>query len=84
MFIARLGFRFDLPWEPNLVAQFYWASGDGEPNDDKFDQYERLFGSRRTDLNTTSLHGPLTPENLSAPGLRLEMTPTKKTALRLT
>ena len=34
-----------------------------------------LFGSRRTDLNNTSIHGPLTPANLSAPGARVQVKP---------
>lgn len=84
MLIVRVGYTFDLPWQPNLAAQYYWASGDSDPHDDRFDQYERLFGSRRTDLNNTSLHGPLTPANLSAVGARLEMKPSTPSTLRLT
>ncbi len=84
MLILKVGYTFDHPWQPNLAAQFYWASGDDDPNDGEFDQYERLFGGRRTDLNNTSLHGPLTPANLSAPGLRFEMKPTNKSTFRLT
>lgn len=84
MLIVRVGYTFDLPWKPNLAAQYYWASGDEDSNDGKFDQYERLFGSRRTDLNNTSLHGPLTPANLSAAGIRLELKPSKPSTFRLT
>ncbi len=84
MLLLRIGYTFDHPWQPNLAFQWYWASGDDNPNDGNFDQYERLFGGRRTDLNNTSLHGPLTPANLSAPGLRLEMVPTRKTTFRVT
>ncbi|MFN2288897.1 MAG: alginate export family protein [Chromatocurvus sp.] len=84
MLLVRVGYTFDHRWSPNLALQYYWASGDEDPFDNNFDQYERLFGGRRTDLNNTSLHGPLTPANLSAPGLRLEMAPTAETTLRLT
>ena len=72
MLIARFGFTFDHPWQPNIAFQYYYASGDKSPEDGRFDQYERLFGGRRTDLNNTSIHGPLTPANLSAPGVRLQ------------
>lgn len=72
---AAVGYTFDAPWRPRLAAEYYWASGDDDPDDGNFDQYERLFGARRTDLNNTSIHGPLTPANLNAPGARLEVTP---------
>lgn len=84
MLMVRIGYTFDQAWQPNLAFQWYWASGDRNPNDGRFDQYERLFGARRTDLNNTSLHGPLTPANLSAPGLRLELVPTPKSTFRAT
>lgn len=79
MLLARLGYTFDTPWALRLAAEYYYASGDEDPNDGRFDQYERLFGGRRTDLNNTSLHGPLTPANLSAPGLRLSGRPSPQT-----
>ena len=81
--IARVGYTADLAWRPRAALQYYWASGDEDPGDDAFDQHERLFGGRRTDLNNTSLHGPLTPANLSAPGLRLDVKPTRRTDARL-
>ncbi len=71
--LLRVGYTFDAPWRPRIAAQYYWTSGDDDPDDTRFDQYERLFGGRRTDLNNTSIHGPLTPANLSAPGLRFDV-----------
>jgi hypothetical protein len=76
MAIAQIGYSFDMVWALRLAGEYYFASGDRNPDDGWFDQYERLFGARRTDLNNTSLHGPLTPANLSAPGLRLSGRPT--------
>jgi len=75
MMIAALGYTFDAPWQPRLSLEYYYASGDEDPNDLAFDQHERLFGGRRTDLNNTSIHGPLTPANLSAPGFRVQVKP---------
>ncbi|WP_300556258.1 alginate export family protein [Maricaulis sp.] len=83
MLFAAAGYTFDAPWKPRLALEYYWASGDDDPNDENFDQYERLFGSRRTDLNNTSLHGPLTPANLSAPGVRLELDPGPRWSARV-
>ena len=73
--MARTGYTFDAPWQPRIALQYYWASGDDMPGDQDFDQYERLFGSRRTDLNNTSIHGPLTPANLSALSIRMDVKP---------
>ncbi len=75
MLFAAFGWTWDAPWQPRLAAEYYFASGDDDPNDDVFGQHERLFGSRRSDLNNTSIHGPLTPANLSAPGFRVEVKP---------
>lgn len=72
---AEFGYTFDAPWQPRVAFEYYWASGDEDPNDLAFDQHERLFGSRRSDLNNTSIHGPLTPANLNAPGFRVEVKP---------
>ena len=78
MTFAAFGYTFDAPWRPRIAAEYYFASGDENPNDGRFDQHERLFGSRRSDLNNTSIHGPLTPANLSAPGFRVEVTPNER------
>lgn len=78
MVFAALGYTFDAPWQPRVAVEYYYASGDESPDDLNYDQHERLFGSRRTDLNNTSIHGPLTPANLNAPGFRIEVKPNKR------
>lgn len=75
MLIAALGYTFDAPWRPRVSLEYYYASGDEDPSDLAFDQHERLFGGRRTDLGNTSIHGPLTPANLNAPGFRVQVKP---------
>ena len=75
MLFAAVGYTFDAPWQPRIALEYYYASGDDDPTDNNFDQHERLFGSRRSDLNNTSIHGPLTPANLNAPGFRVEVKP---------
>jgi hypothetical protein len=79
MLLTQIGYTFDTPWRLRFSGEYYYASGDDNPDDGAFDQYERLFGGRRTDLNNTSLHGPLTPANLSAPGVRLSGRPSANT-----
>ncbi len=83
MLFSAVGYTFNAPWQPRLALEYYYASGDEDPSDNKFDQYERLFGSRRTDLNNTSIHGPLTPANLSAPGARIQVKPNDRWDARL-
>ena len=75
MLFAALGYTWDAPWRPRFAVEYYYASGDEDPADLTFGQHERLFGSRRSDLNNTSIHGPLTPANLKAPGFRIEIDP---------
>lgn len=75
MAFLALGYTFDAPWQPRIAYEHYYVSGDEDPDDLRYGQHERLFGSRRSDLNNTSIHGPLTPANLNAPGFKLEVTP---------
>ncbi len=75
---AHVGYTFDHPWCWRISADYDYATGDERPGDDRFDQYDRLFGSRRTDLGYTGLFGPLSPANLDAPGFRVEVTPSAR------
>lgn len=75
---AHVGYTFDHPWRWRISADYDYATGDETPGDDRFDQYERLFGGRRTDLGYTGLFGPLSPANVDAPGVRVEVTPSQR------
>jgi len=83
MLLARVGYTFDSAWKPGIALQYYSTSGDETPGDGRFDQFERLFGGRRTDLNNTSIYGPLTPANLNAVGIRFEMRPSERMHTRI-
>jgi len=83
MLFAAIGYSWDTAWKPRFAFEYYYASGDESPDDLNFGQHERLFGSRRSDLNNTSIHGPLTPANLSAPGFRVEVQPNDRLDARL-
>lgn len=80
---AHLGYTFDRPWRPRLSLDYDYAGGDRNPTDGEYGQFERLFGSRRTDLGNTGVFGPLTPANLSAPGARIEAAPSRRLDVRL-
>ena len=83
MLLARVGYTFDTAWTPRIALQYYGTSGDRNPDDHRFDQFERMFGGRRGDLNNTSIHGPLTPANLAAIGLRFDVKPSERWDARL-
>lgn len=80
---AHIGYTFDAPWQPRVGLDWDFASGDRNPNDLNFDQAERLFGGRRTDLGNTGIHGPLTPANINAAGGRIELKPNSRSDVRL-
>ncbi len=80
---AELGYTFDHPWRPRLGIDYDYASGDGDPEDGTYGRRDALFGARRTDLGNTSLHGPLRRSNLSAPGARVSIRPSRRFDARL-
>lgn len=80
---AHVGWTFAHPWKPRIALDYDYASGDRDPVDDRFDHYERLFGSRRTVLGHTGIFGPLTPANIDAPGARIEFHPSSRSDARI-
>lgn len=83
MVYAHLGYTFDHPWHPRVALDYYLSTGDSDPADGRYEQFERLFGSRRTDLGNTGIHGPLTTANINAPGFRVELAPGDRFDARL-
>jgi hypothetical protein len=80
---AHWGWSFTSDWNWRFSVDYDFASGDKNPNDGRFDRFERLFGGRRTDLGNTGIHGPLTPANLIAPGARIEIAPSSRLDARI-
>jgi hypothetical protein len=70
------GYTFAHPWSPHLSLEFDYASGDGRGA--KFGRFDTLFGMRRSDLAPAGLYNAVGRTNLLAPGLRLEVAPTKR------
>lgn len=74
---AQVGFTIDHPWKPRLLAQYDYASGDDDPNDDANNRFDTLFGARRWELGPTGIYGPFFRANLNTPGGRVEIAPSK-------
>lgn len=74
---VEAGHSFASRWSPRVAAKFDIASGDG-PNRDSYTRFDTLFGARRFDFGPTSLFGAVQRANLIAPGLQLEVQPSKR------
>jgi hypothetical protein len=71
----EVGYSYDHPWKPRVVAQYDYASGDDNPNDGDHERFNTLFGARRFDFGPTGIYGPFARANLHTPGLRLQLKP---------
>ena len=69
---GEVGYSFGTQGRTRLSLNYDEASGDGDPNDDRYERWDQLFAPRRPDLGNTSLFGPLDRANLRAPGLRAQ------------
>lgn len=49
-FAFHLGYTFDTPWKPHLIAQYVVGSGDKDPNDGKHGTFDGIFGGVDTVL----------------------------------
>ncbi len=76
---VEIGYRFDHAWKPRLSAFYGYASGDKNPNDNTDNRFERFYGFGRP----WSANDYIVFENVSAPKLRLELTPTEKLRIDL-
>ncbi|MEE2984482.1 MAG: alginate export family protein [Pseudomonadota bacterium] len=74
---VEIGYTFDLPWSPRVIAQYDYASGDDDPTDGDNERFDTLFGARRFDFGPTGIYGPFLRNNLSTPGVRLKLKPTR-------
>lgn len=73
---AEVGRTFAGGWKPHLSLEYDRASGDGPGTG--YGRFDALYGARRGDFGPTSLFGPYGRSNISAPGVRLEVTPSNR------
>ncbi|MBU2571381.1 MAG: alginate export family protein [Gammaproteobacteria bacterium] len=72
---VSVGYTVDMPWSPRLALHYDYASGDSDPNDDKSERFDTLFGARRFEYSPTGIYGVVARGNLNSPGYRLNISP---------
>jgi hypothetical protein len=73
---AEVGHQFAGVWVPRVSLEYDLASGDKGGKD--YTRFDGLYGVRRPDYGPSSIDGPLGRNNISSPGIRLEVTPDKR------
>ena len=69
------GYTFDIPWSPRFALEYDYASGDHNPNDNKDQRFDTLFGARRFDFGPTGIYGTFSRSNINTPGYRIGINP---------
>lgn len=74
---VNLGYTFNLPWSPHFIVYYDYASGDRSASDSKDSAFDTLFGARRFEYMPTGNFGPFFRTNISTPGWRVIVVPSK-------
>ncbi|MGZ8216469.1 alginate export family protein [Methylomagnum sp.] len=72
---VQIGYTFDLPWSPRLLAQYDYASGGTDNNGQISRSFDTLYGARRWEYGPTGILGAFARNNINSPGYRLFLTP---------
>jgi hypothetical protein len=70
-----VGYTFETPWTPRFAVEYDYASGDHDPNDNKDQQFDTLYGARRFEFGPTGIYGAFARSNINTPGVRLGFSP---------
>lgn len=72
---VQVGYTFDLPWSPRLLAQYDYASGGADEQGRLSRSFDTLFGARRWEYGPTGILGAFARNNINSPGYRLLVAP---------
>lgn len=75
-FHVSMGYTWKIPWSPRLLIEYDYASGDAPGGN--FSRFDTLFGGRRQDFAPSGIYNEINRANVSTPGARLELTPSKR------
>lgn len=70
-----VGYTFDMPWTPRFAVEYDYASGDSNPNDNKDQRFDTLYGARRFEFGATGIYGAFARSNVNTPGYRITAAP---------
>jgi hypothetical protein len=73
---AESGYTFAAAWQPRLSVQYDRASGDRAGG--RYGRFDTLFGMRRADIAPGGLYNAVARANISSPGAKIEVTPSKR------
>jgi hypothetical protein len=73
---AEAGYQWGGSWQPRLSV--FYDLGTGDRPGGKYGRFDGLYGSRRGDWGPGGIYGPLGRSNISSPGVRLEVKPSKR------
>lgn len=71
----QVGYTFDLPWDPRIVAQYDYATGGKNASGTTTNSFDTLYGARRFEYGPTGIWGPFARNNINSPGTRLFLVP---------
>ncbi|MCA9497876.1 MAG: alginate export family protein [Nitrospira sp.] len=80
---AQVGYTFNVPWTPQFLVQYSYASGTRTQGGSQSGTFDPLFGARRWDFMATGLFGPFLRSNISSPGWRLVVKPAKGVKMQI-
>jgi hypothetical protein len=80
---VQVGYTFHVPWTPQFLVQYTYASGTRTPGGSQNGTFDILFGARRWDLMPTGIFGPFLRSNISSPGWRLVAKPVKNVTMQI-
>ena len=72
---GHIGYQFADPLSSRIELIADYASGDDDPNDDKSNRFNTLFGVTRFDFGPTGIYGAFARTNIISPGLKWSFKP---------
>lgn len=72
---AHIGYQFTDPLSSRVELIFDYASGDDDPNDNKRERFDPLFGVSRPDFGPTGIYGAFQLSNVIAAGSKWSFMP---------